>query len=140
MWRMALWALSPNAFAKDKLATHCFVLGLDVRLDPPSPAQLFRLREIAVLPRTRVHELLQEQDTAQHHIDDWLKDERGDNTAQIVVFAPGLLRFLWFSIRDIGDRQNKEVDGLGRLVMDNVPAALQAAVEIGDTSNNEALN
>ena len=92
-----------------------------------------QLREVAVLPRTRVHELLQEQDTAQHHIDDWLKDERGDNTAQIVVLAPGLLRFLWFSIRDIGDRQKKEVDDLGRLVMDNVPAALQAAVEIGDS-------
>ncbi|KAH7867818.1 uncharacterized protein C8R40DRAFT_1075331 [Lentinula edodes] len=55
-WRMSLtswslWALSPNASEKDKLATHCFVLHLDHRPDAPSPAQLFRAKELDDIDR-----------------------------------------------------------------------------------------
>ncbi|KAH7869876.1 uncharacterized protein C8R40DRAFT_1073685 [Lentinula edodes] len=139
-WRMSLtswslWALSPNASEKDKLATHCFVLHLDHRPDAPSPAQLFRLREVSVLSRSRVHDLFIEHDVSQHHIDDFLTDLRGENTVQIIVFADDLklMRLFYFSIRDIVKRQAKELDDIDRMIMDGVPRAFQASVEAGNS-------
>ncbi|GAW02112.1 hypothetical protein LENED_003745 [Lentinula edodes] len=118
-WRMSLtswslWALSPNASEKDKLATHCFVLHLDNRPDAPSPAQLFRLREVAVLSRSRVHDLFIEHDVSQHHIDDFLTDLRGENTVQA-----------------------KELDDIDRMIMDGVPHAFQASVEAGNITGHK---
>ncbi len=72
-----------------------------------------------------------EEDVAQHNIDDWLADERGDNTVQIVIFAARLLRFLWFSIHDIGERQQKAEDDVDRMLKEGIPTALKAAIEVG---------
>ncbi|KAF9078656.1 hypothetical protein BDP27DRAFT_1309961 [Rhodocollybia butyracea] len=130
-WRMSLtswslWALAPNASEKDKLSTHCFTLRLE------------DLAEVGVLPRTRIYELLQEEDVAQHQIDNFVGDVRGDHTVQIVVFSPGFLRFVYFSIRDIADRQAKELDEVKIRIRDGVPLALQQSVEAGNLLGHKA--
>jgi hypothetical protein len=93
-----------------------------------------QLLEGSVIPRTKVKERLMEVNTDESIVNNWWEDERGDDTMQIVVFTDtGLVRFLWFSMRDVEERRNREPSALGDTMEVLWNDSLGKAMERGDS-------
>jgi len=61
-----------------------------------------------VMTRAQVPEILLEMDSPIKFVEGWENDRRGDDTVRIVIIAEGLVRFLWFSLRDAESRRTKQ--------------------------------
>ncbi|KAK7459650.1 hypothetical protein VKT23_009632 [Stygiomarasmius scandens] len=141
-WRMSLvswssWALNVYDSPEDKLATHCFVLDID-RRNSPSPAQFFRLRGTGVIPRTEVHEMFKEYEVPEKFIENWLEDQRGNETVQIVIISQGFVRLLYYSIRSMDVERTDGSKEFRRYLgdQDKWAPALIAAIEQGNVNGH----
>ncbi|KAL4254243.1 MYND-type zinc finger protein samB [Abortiporus biennis] len=82
-WRRTLQSYSlmsmdlPNS-PDDKLATHCMVLQLEYRENPPSPALRYSLVHGDVMSRAQFGDLLRTCDATEETVQKWLNDKRGD--------------------------------------------------------------
>jgi len=105
-WRATIQNVSLSALdlanhPHDRLATHCVYIEVERRVNPPSVAQSWRMLEGRVLSRDEVITKLYEFDCTEEQIEDWKMDNRGDHTVHIIIRFYGLMRFLWFSLRDL---------------------------------------
>ncbi|TFY66352.1 hypothetical protein EVG20_g4735 [Dentipellis fragilis] len=138
IWRPVLMKFAviglnlPNNTAEDRLATHIVVIEIERRPNPPSHAKFFKLRHGAVMTNDEWAEAMTRSLATEQQVEDWRRDQRGNDTVRIVVACEDLLRFLFFSFRD-GGRSEREKDReiarqLGMLWV----TALRMKIEAGD--------
>ncbi|ESK92821.1 hypothetical protein Moror_9134 [Moniliophthora roreri MCA 2997] len=93
----------------------------------------FLLRAGAVVPREKIVEYLEEQDTDPIFIQDFMNDTREPFAIQIVVMAPcQLVRILWFSVRDWETRRAGDNEHLADVIKRYWVSDLKDAIEEGD--------
>ncbi|KAA1476069.1 hypothetical protein DENSPDRAFT_932779 [Dentipellis sp. KUC8613] len=115
IWRPVLMKFAvaglnlPNNTAEDRLATHIVVIEIERRPHPPSHAKFFKLRHGAIMTNDEWAEAMARSLATPEQVEDWRRDQRGNDTVRIVVACEDLLRFLFFSFRD-GGRSEREKD------------------------------
>ncbi|KAF9227358.1 hypothetical protein BS17DRAFT_775363 [Gyrodon lividus] len=98
----ALWAMDLANNPEDRLVTHCFVIELERRNNPPSQYLYFKMHGGGVETRESFVARLCEIDEPSDETVACVNERRGTDTVQIIVICEGLIRFLWFSLRDGG--------------------------------------
>jgi len=143
-WRIALtdwsvFALDMANHPRDRLSTHCFVIELELRANPPSVAQSFRMVGGEVMSRERVHqEVFVDLGMTPKQISSWKDDVRGDDTVQVVIIAEGMLRLFWFSLRDAAKRSQGNADEktVSKALAEDWESSLMVAIERGDDTGS----
>jgi hypothetical protein len=80
-----------------------------------------------------IREVLHDFETSQEDIDDWVKDRRGNDTAQICIVCETTLRFLWFSLREAYLEELRTSDSnISRSLAENWEDNLTRVIETGD--------
>ncbi|KAI3607146.1 hypothetical protein WG66_008009 [Moniliophthora roreri] len=110
------------------------LIELEDRPEPTSAIeQRFLLRAGAVVPREKIVEYLEEQDTDPIFIQDFTNDTREPFAIQIVVMAPcQLVRILWFSVRDWETRRAGDNEHLADVIKRYWVSDLKDVMEEGD--------
>ncbi|KAL0956328.1 hypothetical protein HGRIS_002480 [Hohenbuehelia grisea] len=137
-YKWSLIAMHLSKHPHDRLSTHCFVVEVERNWDAPSssPGKYYRMADGNVLSRDEVHQMFLEMSTPQDAVDSWKTDIRGNETVQIVIFAEGLVRMIWFSIRDIEQRRtpiaHPEARALSDYIAEEWAVMLQRIINSGD--------
>ncbi|KZT72237.1 hypothetical protein DAEQUDRAFT_64216 [Daedalea quercina L-15889] len=85
----------------DKLATHCLYLVVERQYEAPAVPLYFRMISGQILTRQEMVDILNTFDLRDEEVDEWARDNRGDHTVHIIIKFEDMLRFLWFSLRDL---------------------------------------
>jgi hypothetical protein len=86
-----------------------------------------------IMTREQFVEVLHDLETSQEDIDDWVKDRRGNDTAQICIVCETTLRFLWFSLREAYLEERRTSDSnISRSLAENWEDNLTRVIETGD--------
>ncbi|KAH7916541.1 hypothetical protein BJ138DRAFT_284899 [Hygrophoropsis aurantiaca] len=133
----SMWAFDLANHPPDRLATHCFVIELERRLNPPTPAHSFTLHGGGVESREGLIERLREIDAASDDTVACINERRGNDTAQIIVLCDDLIRFLWFSLRDGGASFRSHDQALSRAMATDWVSDLRDAIDTGDPASSK---
>ncbi|PCH43418.1 hypothetical protein WOLCODRAFT_90277 [Wolfiporia cocos MD-104 SS10] len=115
-WRQTIHTVAIHAYdlpnyPHDRLATHWEVIFIKVERRPgiASVSRSFRMVAGRVLARSEFVDYMRENECSEEDIKDWEDDNRGDHTVHIIIVFHGLMRMLWFTIRDLTkDREGSE--------------------------------
>ncbi|KAH7924245.1 hypothetical protein BV22DRAFT_1035302 [Leucogyrophana mollusca] len=127
-----LWAFDLANHPADRLATHIFVIELERRPNPPSPSQFFKMHGGGVETREGLINGLRKIDGASDDTVACVNENRGPDTAQIVVLCEDLIRFLWFSLRDGGASFRNRDPAFSRAMAEGWVGDMKEAVYTGD--------
>lgn len=77
-------------------------------------------------------QVLKKMTISQENIDDWVRDKRGPETIQICIICEGLLRFLWFSLRESDLNELWDDPTFSKVVAEDWQNRLKETIRMGD--------
>ncbi|KZT72238.1 hypothetical protein DAEQUDRAFT_64230 [Daedalea quercina L-15889] len=116
----------------DKLATHCMYLVIEHQPEARDVPFFFKMINGQIITREEMVETLQSMNLTDGQVDEWAQDNRGDHTVHIVIQFEGMLRFLWFSLRDLS-RWRTINPATSNMLAGQWAEALAGAIETGYT-------
>jgi len=133
----ALWAMDLANNPEDRLATHCFVIELERRPNPPSQHLYFKMHGGGVETRESFISHLREIDEASDETVACVNERRGTDTAQIIILCEDSIRFLWFSLRDGGASLRRRDSALSRALAEDWESDLIEAINTGQPASSK---
>ncbi|KAG2099108.1 hypothetical protein BD769DRAFT_1008092 [Suillus cothurnatus] len=134
----AIWAMDLANSPPDRLATHCFVIEIERRSNPPSASQTFRMHGGGVETRASFIARLEEINEASEETVACVNERRGTDTAQIIILCEDLIRFLWFSLRDGGASLRNRDRAMSKALAENWQDGMISAIETGPPGTSKA--
>ncbi|KAF8135426.1 hypothetical protein EV363DRAFT_1415316 [Boletus edulis] len=132
----AVWAMDLANNPEDRLATHCLVIELERRPNPPSQSLYFKMHGGDIVTRERFLARLRELDELDDEIVASVNERRSNDTAQIIVICEDLIRFLWFSLRDGGASLRQRDSAFSRALAQGWERDLIEAINTGQPASS----
>ncbi|KAH9935655.1 uncharacterized protein B0H18DRAFT_1114371 [Fomitopsis serialis] len=92
----------PNS-PTNKLATHCMYLVVEQQPEAKDIPFYFRMVSGQVISRRKMIDTFNnlKKGMTEEEVDSWARDNRGEHTLHVVIQFEDMIRFLWFSLRDL---------------------------------------
>jgi hypothetical protein len=121
---------------EDRLATHCLVIELERRRDPPNQSLYFKMHGGDVMTRERFLARLRALNELNDEIVASVNERRSNDTAQIIVICEDLVRLLWFSLRDGGVSLRQRDPAFSRALAQDWECDLIEAISTGQPASS----
>ncbi|KAG8213929.1 hypothetical protein J3R82DRAFT_10675 [Butyriboletus roseoflavus] len=132
----ALWALDLANNPEDRLATHCLVIELERRPNPPNQSLYFQMHSGDIMTRESFLARMRALDKLNDEFVSRVNERRSNDTAQIIVTCEDLVRLLWFSLRDGGASLRQRDPAFSRALSDDWERKLIEAINTGQPASS----